>query len=186
MGLVAFGHIAQEVARRAQPFGLRVIAYDPYVGAEPAAGMGVQLVSLDEVMRESDYISVHPPLNEETRGLVGAEQLALMKPSAQLVTTCRGGVVDEGALYDALQAERIAGAGIDVWVEEPVQPEHPLLELPNVIATPHSAYYSNRSSALLPRRVGEAAADVLRGYLPRNVVNRQVLDLLALQPHPDR
>lgn len=185
LGLVAFGHIAQQTAIRAQAFGLNVIAYDPYQDASVAEAAGVRLAPLEEVMG-ADYVSVHPPLSPETRGMVGAEQLALMKPTAYLITTCRGGVVDEQALYDALKAGRIAGAGVDVWDPEPVHKDHPLLEFDNVIATPHSAYYSDASAPLLLERVGESAADVLQGYLPRSVVNKDVLSKVDLVPHPER
>ncbi|GAB4325727.1 MAG: hypothetical protein Kow0010_08430 [Dehalococcoidia bacterium] len=186
LGLVAFGNIARAVAERAKPFGLRVCAYDPYVASSAAEECGVRLVSLEELMATSDYVSVHAPLNAETRGLIGARELALMKPTAYLVTTCRGGVVDEKALYDALKAGTIAGTGVDVWDPEPVRPENPLLEFDNVIATPHSAFYSEASLPLLLQRVGEAAADVLRGYVPRSVVNRDVLERVRLDPHPER
>ena len=185
IGLVAFGHIAQQAAIRAQAFGLDVIAYDPYCDPAVAEAAGVRLTSLEEVMG-ADYVSVHPPLSPETRGIVGAEQLALMKPTAYLITTCRGGVVSESALYDALKNGQIAGAGVDVWDPEPVHKDHPLLEFDNVIATPHSAYYSDASAPLLLQRVGEAAADVLQGYMPRSVVNKAVLDQVSLAAHPDR
>lgn len=186
LGLVAFGNIARAVAERARPFGLDVIAYDPYVEPAVAEQYGVRLTSLDEVMAQSDYVSVHPPLNAETRGLVGAAEIARMKSNAYLVTTCRGGVVSEQALYDALKEGRIAGAGVDVWDPEPVRADHPLLEFDNVIATPHSAYYSDASVVTQTQRVGEAAADVLRGFMPRNVVNREVLQRVTLAPHPER
>ncbi len=185
LGLVAFGHIAQQAAIRAQAFGLNVIAYDPFADPAVAEAAGVRLTPLEEVM-QADYVSVHPPMSPETRGMIGAEQLALMKPHAYLITTCRGGVVNEQALYDALKNGQVAGAGVDVWDPEPVHKDHPLLEFDNVIATPHSAYYSDASGPLLLERVGEAAADVLRGYLPRSVVNRAVLDQVSLTAHPDR
>lgn len=185
LGLVAFGHIAQQAAIRAQAFGLNVIAYDPFADHAAAEAAGVRLTSLEEVM-QADYVSVHPPMSPETRGMIGAEQLALMRPHAYLITTCRGGVVNEQALYDALKNGQIAGAGVDVWDPEPVHKDHPLLEFDNVIATPHSAYYSDASGPLLLERVGEAAADVLRGFLPRSVVNKAVLDQVSLTAHPDR
>ena len=185
LGLVAFGHIAQQAAIRAQAFGLNVIAYDPFADPAAAEAAGVRLTSLEEVM-QADYVSVHPPMSPETRGMIGAEQLALMRPHAYLITTCRGGVVNEQALYDALKNGQIAGAGVDVWDPEPVHKDHPLLEFDNVIATPHSAYYSDASGPLLLERVGEAAADVLRGFLPRSVVNKAVLDQVSLTAHPDR
>ena len=115
LGLVAFGNIARAVAARAKPFGLNVIAHDPYIDQSVADDYGVELTSLGDVMSGSDYVSVHTPFNDETRGLIGAEEIALMKPSAYLVTTCRGGVVQEDALYTALKEEQIAGAGADVW-----------------------------------------------------------------------
>ena len=186
LGLVAFGNVARAVAKRAQAFGLQVIAYDPYVDAKPAAALGVELTSLEELLARSDYVSVHSPLNEETRGLIGADELARMKPTAYLVTTCRGGVVVETALQDAIKAGAIAGAGVDVWDPEPLTAERPLLQFDNVIATPHSAYYSDVSFELLYRLSGEAAADVLRGYLPRSVVNPAVLERVKLGPHPGR
>ena len=185
IGLVSFGHIAQQAAIRAQAFGLNVISHDPFMDPAVAEAAGVRLTSLEEVM-QADYVSVHPPLTPETRGMVGAEQLAMMKPTAYLITTCRGGVVDEQALYDALKQGQLAGAGVDVWDPEPVHKDHPLLEFDNVIATPHSAYYSDASAPLLLQRVGEAAADVLQGYMPRSVVNKAVLDKVSLSPHPDR
>ncbi len=185
IGLVSFGHIAQQAAIRAQAFGLNVISHDPFMDPAVAEAAGVRLTSLEEVM-QADYVSVHPPLTPETRGMIGAEQLAMMKPTAYLITTCRGGVVDEQALYDALKQGQLAGAGVDVWDPEPVHKDHPLLEFDNVIATPHSAYYSDASAPLLLQRVGEAAADVLQGYMPRSVVNKAVLDKVSLSPHPER
>jgi D-3-phosphoglycerate dehydrogenase len=182
LGLVAFGNIARAVAERAKPFGLNVIAHDPYIEGAVAAERGVRLAPLDEVMSQSDYVSVHTPLNAETRGLVGAPEIAKMKPSAYLITTCRGGVVSEKALYDALKDGRIAGAGIDVWDPEPVQAANPLLEFENVIATPHSAFYSDASLPLLQQRVGETVADVLRGEMPNSVVNPAVLERVTLRP----
>ena len=186
LGLVAFGNIAQAVAVRAQAFGLNVIASDPYADPALAKAKGVELTSLDDLMRRADYVSVHAPFNEETRGIVGAHELSLMKPTAYLVTTCRGGVVSEKALYDALKAGQIAGAGVDVWDPEPVRKDNPLLAFENVIATPHSAFYSDASIRLLYQRTGEAAADVLQGYLPLSVVNRDVLQKVALSKHLQR
>ncbi|HLY83830.1 MAG TPA: C-terminal binding protein [Acidimicrobiales bacterium] len=184
LGLVAFGNIAQAVARRAKGFDLRVIAYDPYVEEAKAKAMDVELVPLEELMRRSDYISVHTPLFEETRGLIGERELALMKPSAYIVITSRGGVIDEAALVKALAAKQIAGAGIDVWVNEPVLEDNPLLQFDNVLASQHNAWYSDVSPGVLRRRVAEAAADVLRGVMPRSVVNPKVLQQVSLAPRP--
>ncbi len=183
-GLVAFGRIAQAVARRAHGFDMRVIAFDPYADPALAARHDVELVSLEELLRQSDYISVHAPLSAETDGLIGAEQLAMMKPSAYIVNTARGGVIAEDALVEALRAHRIAGAGIDVFRNEPVQPDNPLLQLDNLIATHHFAWFSEVSPMLLRRRAAEAIADVLSGRMPRSVVNPKVLDRVSLTPRP--
>jgi len=184
LGLLSFGNIAQAVARRGQGFDMEVIAYDPYVEPAAAARHGVALVPLDELLRRSDYISVHTPLVDETRGLIGARELALMKPGAYLVITSRGGIVDEAALGDALAAGQLAGAGIDVWVHEPVTADNPLLAYDNVLASSHHAWYSDVSPALLRRRTVEAAADVLAGVMPRSVVNPEVLADHPLAPRP--
>jgi D-3-phosphoglycerate dehydrogenase len=182
LGLVSFGTIARAVARRAAGFDLTVIASDPFVDPAEAAALGVELVELPELLERADYVSVHAPLGAATRGLIGAAELALMKPSAHLVVTSRGGVVDEAALAKALQAGTIAGAGIDVWETEPPDPSNPLLSLDNVVGSMHLAWYSE--VAEVARRAGhaEAAADVLDGVLPRSVVNPAVLDRHSLRP----
>lgn len=182
LGLVSLGMIAQAVARRAQGFDMRVLAFDPYVEEAKAKSMGVELVGLDVLLAESDYVSVHTPLSESTRGLIGAEQLALMKPSAYIVLTSRGGLIDEEALAEALSAGRIAGAGIDVWVREPVDPEHPLLKFDNVVVSSHYAWYSQEAYATLRRGFAEAAADVLHGIMPHSLVNPAILERVSLRP----
>jgi D-3-phosphoglycerate dehydrogenase / 2-oxoglutarate reductase len=184
LGLVSFGTIARAVARRAHGFDMRVIAFDPFVEPAAAEALGVELLPLDDVMSQSDYLSVHTPLSERTRGLIGASQLALMKPSAYIVLTSRGGVIDEEALADALREERVAGAGIDVWVQEPTDPAHPLLAFDNVIASSHFAWYSEVSVVALRRAFAEAAADVLHGIMPHSVVNPAILERVSLAPRP--
>jgi D-3-phosphoglycerate dehydrogenase len=183
-GLLAFGRIAQAVARRAHGFDMKVIAHDPYVDPAHAAQHGVELVSLDDLLRNSDYISVHAPLSAATDGMIGARELALMKPNAYIVNTARGGVIDEDALVEALREGRIAGAGIDVWRNEPVPPDNPLLAFDNVVATHHFAWYSDVSPLVLRRRIAEAIADVLSGRMPRSVVNPAVLERVTLTPRP--
>ena len=184
LGLVSLGTIARAVARRARGFEMRVVAFDPYVQPALAEAVGVELVPLPELLRCSDYVSVHTPLTDQTRGLIGAAELALMKPSAYIVVTSRGGIIDELALADALQRGRLAGAGLDVWEREPVDPAHPLLQLDNVIASPHFAWYSEVSIVALCRGFAEAAADVLHGIMPRSVVNPAVLARVRLAPRP--
>jgi D-3-phosphoglycerate dehydrogenase len=184
LGLLSFGAIARAVAKRAAGFDMRVIAFDPYVDPAEAAQVGVEVLPLSEVLALSDYVSVHTPLNESTRDLIGAEEFALMKPSAYIVVTSRGGVINEPALIDALTAKQIAGAGVDVWAKEPPDPSHPLFAFDNVIGSMHMAWYSEVAEQA--RRTGhaESAADVLDGILPRSVVNPTVLDRFSLRPHP--
>lgn len=184
LGLLSFGAIARAVAKRASGFDMRVIAFDPYADAAKAAALGVGLMSLPELLAQSDYVSIHTPLSEATRDMIGASELALMKPSAYVVLTSRGGVLDEVALADALRAKRIAGAGIDVWEHEPPAAEHPLLQLDNVIGSMHMAWYSEVAD--VARRTGhaESAADVLDGFMPGSVVNPEVLERVTLGPRP--
>jgi len=182
IGLVALGNIAQGVAQRAKPFGLRVIAYDPFVGPAVADRLGVELVPLDQLLAQSDYISVHAPKSPATVGLIGASEIAMCKPGAYMVLTSRGGVVDEAALYDALVSCHLAGAGVDVWDPEPANADKPLIQLENVVGTPHFAFYSDASLVQLRERVAESAADVVLGYTPRWVANEQVLSKVSLAP----
>jgi len=131
-------------------------------------------VSLPELLKKSDFVSVHTPLNQETRHLIGEKELKLMKPSAYLINTARGSVIDEAALIKALQENWIAGAGLDVFEKEPADAENPLFEMDNVVVTPHSAYYSDASSKRPRTIVLQEAARVLSGRWPRNVVNKTV------------
>jgi D-3-phosphoglycerate dehydrogenase / 2-oxoglutarate reductase len=181
LGLVSFGAIARAVTRRAAGFDMRVIAYDPYVEPAQAEALGAQMVSLPELLSRSDYVSVHTPLSTSTRGLIGPTELALMKQSAYIILTSRGGVVDEAALRRALHGGRIAGAGIDVWEQEPPDPANPLLKLENVVASMHVGSYSEVSDPIRRRARAETAADVLDGIMPRSVVNPDVLARVALR-----
>jgi D-3-phosphoglycerate dehydrogenase len=174
VGLVGFGQIAREFHRRLVPLDMRVIAYDPYIPAERAAALGVEILPLDEVMRQSDYISIHTPLTPETRHLINAEMLALMKPTAYLINTSRGPVVDEPALIDALQNGVIAGAGLDVFEAEPLPTDSPLMQMENVVLVPHTASYADETFRIMWRRVGEEAARTLRGQMPNTPVNGQI------------
>ena len=140
LGIVGLGNIGKKVARRAAGFDMTVIYYDIRRLTEDAEdALGVRFVLLSELMRRADVVSLHVPLDDSTRGLIGARELAAMKPSAIIVNTCRGPVIDEHALYQALKSEKIMGAGLDVMVDEPPAPDHPMLALPNVTLTPHSA-----------------------------------------------
>lgn len=183
LGLVAFGNIARAAARKAKAFGIEVIAYDPYVAPWIAKEYGVRLVgSLEELAAESDFVSIHTPLNNQTRGLIGADFFRAMKPTAYLINTCRGPVVDEAALIEALKAGELAGAGLDVFEEEPTAPDNPLFEMDNVIVTPHSAGSSSRSRVAAQVQVGQETARLLRGTLPMSLVNPEVRHRIDERP----
>jgi D-3-phosphoglycerate dehydrogenase len=137
LGLVGAGRIGSTVAQRARAFDMRVMAYDPFLSADQAQRLGVQLAELDELLREADVISLHLPLTDATRGLIGAARLAIMKPTAVLLNVARGGIADETALVEALKAGRLAGAALDVFEKEPLPADHPLRSLENVVLTPH-------------------------------------------------
>lgn len=174
LGLVAFGNIARAVATKAEAFGFRIIACDPYVKPEVAAEYNVTLVDLDNLLRESDVISIHAPLNDSTYHLIGEAELRMMKRSAFLVNTGRGPVVDGRALARALTEGWIAGAGLDVMENEPPDPDDPLLKLENIVITPHYASYTEEAYAEMRRKVVEAVAAALRGEFPRVVANPEV------------
>jgi D-3-phosphoglycerate dehydrogenase len=179
LGLVGLGAIGQALARRLQPFGLRVIAYDPYVEEHPPRELAVRMIAdLRALLGESDWVSVQVPLNAETRHMLGEREFRAMKRTAYFVNCCRGGVVDEAALTRALEEGWIAGAGLDVFEQEPTDPANPLLRLENVIATPHAGGESTESAALSARVASRQAAAVLRGEWPNRAVNPAVFGRL--------
>ena len=172
VGIVGLGRIGVLVAQRLSAFGMRVIAYDPYVQAGRAAQMGVRMVSLDELIDEADFLSVHLPRTAETLGLIGAEQLARAKPSLVLVNAARGGIVDEAALFDALKTGQIAAAGLDVFAQEPCT-DSPLFELENVIATPHLGASTDEAQEKAGIAVARSVRLALSGELVPDAVNVQ-------------
>jgi D-3-phosphoglycerate dehydrogenase len=174
VGIVGLGNIGSAFARRVAAFETKVIACDPYVDDARFAALGVEGVSLDALAERADYVSVHTLLNDETHHLIGESFFRRMKPTAVLINTSRGPVVDERALVRALQDRRLAGAALDVWEQEPVAFDNPLLKMDNVIATPHAAYFSSAAVAQVPRRCGEEIARVLTGQRPLNVVNPEI------------
>ena len=180
LGLIAFGNIARNVAKRAQAFGMNVIAFDPLVEADMMSGLGVEKRSLEDLLKESDFVSAHAPHNRHTHHLMSDAQFALMKPSAIFVNTGRGRVVDEPALIKALQEGKIAQAALDVTEQEPAAKDNPLRTMDNVILTPHTAYYSDEAYVESRRRVGQEIAAILTGKRPRNCVNPSVLEKLPL------
>lgn len=180
LGLVGLGRIGSAVARRAWGFEMRILATDPAVDSGTFRALGAQPATLAEVLQDSDFVSLHTPLLPDTRHLIGAPELRLMKPTAYLINTSRGPVVDELALVDALASGRLAGAGLDVTEEEPISAEHPLALLDNVVLTPHSAsrsVWTDRERHLRP--AAEVAA-VLNGHRPRAIWNPEVLARLTL------
>jgi D-3-phosphoglycerate dehydrogenase len=172
MGLIGCGKIGLEVAKRISAFGVRVIAFDPYI---EKAHEGIGLKDLDTVLKESDFISVHCPLNESTRHLIGEKEFQKMAKKPILVNTSRGPIVDEKALIQALAEGRVSGAALDVLEKEPPDPQSPLLKMENVILSPHVSFYSVESISELKRRTAENVSAVLLGKFPKSVVNREVL-----------
>lgn len=180
LGIVGFGRIGQAVARRAAPFGLRILAADPYIAPQTFTEAEVEGVALDDLLRQADIVTIHTPLTKETRGMINAPKLALMKPAAVIVNTARGPIIDLAALAAALRAGQLAGAGLDVVDPEPLPEESPLYSFPNVILTPHAAYHSERSIVLVRTETMREALNVLAGKRPRTVANPEVLKRVAL------
>ncbi len=170
LGLVGAGRIGSEVARRARAFGMRVVTYDPYLTAERATALEMELASLDDVLKRADVITCHVPLTEATANLIGDKQFALMKKTAYVVNAARGGVVNEAALHRALSEKRIAGAALDVYEEEPLAPDHPLRGLPNVVLTPHVGAATAEAQQNVAIEIAEAVrAALIEGDLSRAV-----------------
>lgn len=171
LGLIGFGNIARALVPKAKGFGMRIIAYDPYVASALAETFGVEMVDMDRLLRESDFVSVHTSLTSETRHLLGLEHFKKMKPTAYFINTARGAIVDEKALCSALSEGYIAGAGLDVTEVEPLPLDSPLLAMDNVILTPHTATASERSGAeIFYWPMGECLR-VIGGQWPRALVN---------------
>jgi D-3-phosphoglycerate dehydrogenase len=177
LGLVGFGRIPQLVAPKARAFGMKVIAYDPFVPKEVFAGAGVESVDFPALLETSDYVSIHSPLLPETKGLFNAGAFKQMKKTAYLVNTARGPIIDEAALAEALDAGEIAGAALDVMTQEPPGASSPLFGRDNVIITPHTSFYSEESLVELQTKAAEEVVAVLSGKAPRNPVNPEALQV---------
>ena len=176
LGLVGYGNIARALVPKALGFGMRVLAHDIQPPPSETLPEGVTFVpELETLLRESDFVSLHLPLTDATQRIMNADRLRLMKPTAYLINTSRGGVIDEGALTQALQEGRIAGAALDVMDPEPPPSDHPLLGMDRVVATPHASFYSETSIEELQRRTAEHVAHVLNGQIPPHPVNPAVL-----------
>jgi D-3-phosphoglycerate dehydrogenase len=175
LGSLGIGNIGAETFRMAKPFDMNFIAHDPYADRKVAEELGIELVGLEDVFRRADILSVSCPLTPETRHLVNAERLALMKSTAYLINTARGPIVDQKALTKVLQEGRIAGAGLDVLEQEPPDPNDPILKLDNVILAPHALCWTDQCFAGNGAADVRAVLEVQRGREPRGVVNRPVL-----------
>lgn len=176
LGLVGMGNIGKETFKLAKPFGMRHIAFDPYISPTEAAEVDVELVDLDTLMRTADFVCVCCPLNEDTRGLIDARCIRLMKPTAYLINTARGPIVDQKALTDALQNHCIQGAGLDVFEREPIDDDDPLLSMDNVILTPHSICWTDQCFEGNGKSACESIINVASGQIPKYIVNRDVID----------
>jgi phosphoglycerate dehydrogenase-like enzyme len=185
LGSVGLGNIAQEMFRLAAPFGMRFIAHDPMPDAAAARALGVQLVPLDEVFRHADVVTVNCPLNPATRHLVDARRIALMQPSAFLINTARGAIVDQAALVEALAGRRIAGAGLDVFDPEPPAADDPLLGLDNVVLAPHALSWTDQGFAAIGASAIAAVRATLRGLRPAHLVDGAVCDTPAWRARSD-
>lgn len=175
IGIVGIGNVGRRIAELTSGLlGMQVLAYDPYVSAEQVAARGATKVALDDLLRRADFVSINCPLTEETRGMIGARELALMQPHTYFITTARGFIHDEMALVEALREKRIAGAGLDVWDKEPPPPDHPLLGLDNVIASPHTAGLTPEARATMGRIAAEQMLACLDGKRPPRLVNPDV------------
>ena len=175
IGIVGIGNVGRRIAELCKGLlHMKVIAYDPFLSAEEIAARGAEKVELDDLMRRSDFVSISCPLNKDNRGMIGAEQFALMQPHAFFITTARGFIHDERALYEALRDKRIAGAGLDVWDKEPPPPDHPLLQFDNVLASPHTAGVTHEARQNMGRIAAEQMLDALDGKRPPRVINPEV------------
>jgi D-3-phosphoglycerate dehydrogenase / 2-oxoglutarate reductase len=176
LGLVGYGRLARAVAAKAVPFGLTVLAYSPRIASHDLGPGVTKTESLEDLLREADYVSLHAPATPASRGMIGEAALRLMKPTAYLINTARGALLDEEAVSRAVREHWIAGAALDVLTTEPPSQDHPLLGVPDIIVTPHAAFYSEQAIADVQRRAASNVVSVLSGQLPPSVVNPAVLD----------
>jgi D-3-phosphoglycerate dehydrogenase / 2-oxoglutarate reductase len=175
VGVIGIGNVGSRVAQLCRGlFNMRVLAYDPYLTTAQIEARGAQKVELDDLLRQADFVSVHCPLTRESRGMLGAAQFALMRPDAWFVTTARGFIHDERALAEALAGGKIAGAGLDVWEDEPPPHDHPLLKFDNVLVSPHTAGATEESRENMARFAAEQVLDILDGKRPPRLVNPEV------------
>lgn len=176
LGIIGLGHSGRELVRLVAPFAMRILAYSPHADSAQAEALGVRLTSLEELLRAADFVSLHCRLTKESHGLRGARELGLMKPTAYLVNVARGELIDQPALTAALRGRRIAGAALDVFAVEPLPADDPLLQIDNVIVTPHWSASTSDVWAASGHAMADGVLRVARGLLPDNVINREVLE----------
>ncbi len=177
LGIIGMGRIGSAVARRAKGFGMRILYYDAIRREDLEKELGVEYTDMDKLLEESDFVSLHVPLTPETYHLIGEEQLRKMKPTAFLINTSRGKVVDQKALYKALKEGWIAGAGLDVFEQEPIPPDDPLIQLKNVVLAPHAASASYETRSRMAEIVAENLIAFLNGKVPPTLVNKEVVNV---------
>ena len=181
IGIIGLGAIGERVAKRARGFDMRILAYDPYVSYERTKEIPAKLVNFDMLLKKSDFITLHVALTDETRGMIGEKEFALMKKTAYFINTARGPIVDEAALYKALSEKKIAGAAIDVFSKEPPSADSPLFRLDNVVLSPHIAAYTLETICRMDMMNAEDIVKFFRGENPRYVANAEVLDRISLK-----
>lgn len=175
IGIVGIGHVGSRVARLCRDlFAMTVLACDPYLTKAEIAARRAEKVDLDNLLRRADFVSINCPLTDETRGMIGASQYALMRPNAYFINTARGFIHDEAALAEALEQKKIAGAGLDVWTKEPPPHDHPLLQYDNVLVSPHTAGVTREARANIARVAAEQVLDILDGKKPPYILNIEV------------
>jgi D-3-phosphoglycerate dehydrogenase len=175
VGIIGIGNVGRRIAELCKGLlGMKVLAYDPYLSATEISARGGEKVELEELMRRSDYVSISCPLTKDNRGMVGSKEFAAMQPHAYFITTARGFIHDETALFEALRGKKIAGAGLDVWSKEPPPADHPLLQFDNVLASPHTAGVTKEARMNMGRIAAEQILDALDGKRPPRIVNPEV------------
>ncbi len=188
LGVCGFGRIGNEVAKRALAFGMKVLAYDPFINEEAVKRLGVTKATVDEICAQADFITVHSPLNAQTKGMLNQECFAMMKKGVYILNCARGGIVDETALLEAMQNGTVAGAALDVFEVEPLPADHPFRTMDNVIMTPHLGAATSEAQEGVARDVAEQIVDVLKGNMIRNAINAPSVDpaiLEQVQPYID-
>ncbi len=176
LGILGLGKIGREVAKRMQSFGMKIVGYDPFLNESAAEKLGIELAEVDDICQRADIITVHTPLNKDTKGLIDARRIGLMKKGVMLVNCARGGIVDEAALLEGLLSGKIGGAAFDVFEQEPLPKDHPFRSLPNMVITPHLAASTTEAQEKVTRDVARQIVEVLEGGMIRNAVNAPSLD----------